>query len=147
MRYLIGVDGSPKSLEAVRLVGRLADPAADAVAVCFSPLELERQLPGQPREMVDGAIAALFEEVCGLLPKGLACTPERLRIEQPAAMALLDTAGTWGADVLVVGARGHGTVEGFILGSVSRSSRCSTRAVASDTSKCAAPRTRSRRWR
>lgn len=120
MRYLIGVDGSPKSLEAVRLVGRLADPARDAVAICFSPLELARQLPGQPREMIEGAISGLFEEVCGLLPPGVACTPERIRVDQPAAVALLDSATTWKADVLVVGARGHGAIEGFILGSVSR---------------------------
>ena len=42
MRFIIGVDGSPRSLDAVRLVGRLADPAADAVAGCFSPAGLEQ---------------------------------------------------------------------------------------------------------
>ena len=120
MRYLIGVDGSPKSLEAVRLVGRLADPARDAVAICFSPLELERQLPGQSREVIDGAVSGLFEEACGLLPKGLSTAPQHIRVDQPAALALLESAGTWKADVLVVGARGHGSIEGFILGSVSR---------------------------
>lgn len=120
MRYLIGVDGSPKSLEAVRLVARLVDPAADAVAICFSPLELERQLPGQPREMIQGAIDGLFDDVCGLLPKGLARAPERLRLDQPAALGLLEAAAAWKADLLVVGARGHGSIEGFILGSVSR---------------------------
>ena len=120
MRYLVGVDGSPKSLDAVRLVGRLADPAGDSVAIGFSPLELERQLPGQPREMIDGAVEALFTEVCGLLPKGFARTPDRIRVEQSAAPGLLAAAIDWKADVLVVGARGHGAVEGFILGSVSR---------------------------
>lgn len=120
MRFLIGVDGSPKSLEAVRLVGRLANPAADSVAVCFSPLELQRQLPGQPREMVQGAIDALFDEVGALLPRNLAGAPERIRSDQPAAVGLLEAASDWKADVLVVGARGHGAIEGFILGSVSR---------------------------
>ncbi len=120
MRYLVGVDGSQRSLDAVRLVGRLADPAVDAVAVCFSPMELERQLPGQPRQMIDGAVAALFTEVCGLLPRGPARGPECIRVEQPAAPGLLGAAADWKADVLVVGARGHGAVEGFILGSVSR---------------------------
>jgi len=120
MKYLIGVDGSPKALEAVRLVARLADPAADAVAICFSPLELERQLPGQSREMIQGAIDGLFDEVCGLLPAGMARAPERMRMDQPAAVGLLEAADTWHADVLVVGARGHGSIEGFILGSVSR---------------------------
>ena len=120
MRYLIGVDGSPKSLEAVRLVGRIMDPANDAVAICFSSLELERQLPGQTREMIQGAIDGLFDEVCGLLPKAPSRAPERIRLEQPAALGLLEAAGSWKADMLVVGARGHGSIEGFILGSVSR---------------------------
>lgn len=120
MRYLIGVDGSLRSFDAVRLVGQLVDPASDTVAVCFSPLELERQLPGQPPEMIRGAIDGLWHEVGGLLPTGMASAPEQILVNQPAAIGLLDAAGKWNADVLVVGARGHGVVEGFILGSVSR---------------------------
>lgn len=119
MRYLVGVDGSGPSLEAVRLVGRLADPATDSVAVCFSPVELERQFTGLQPDMVDGAVAALFRDASALLPKGMAA-PELLRVERPAAVGLLESATGWRADVVVVGARGHGAVEGFILGSVSR---------------------------
>ena len=59
MKILIGVDGSETSLDAVRLVGRLLDPARDGVAIYFSPLELEKRLPGRPRAIVDGAAAAL----------------------------------------------------------------------------------------
>ena len=52
MKVLIGVDGSPLSLDAVRMVARLIDPARDEVAIYFSPTELERQLQGQKGECV-----------------------------------------------------------------------------------------------
>jgi hypothetical protein len=42
MKILIGVDGSPASLDAVRFASRLVDPTNDAVAIYFSPLERER---------------------------------------------------------------------------------------------------------
>lgn len=120
MRILIGVDGSPAALEAVRFVGRLVDPANDAVAIYFSPLELERKLLGRSRRIVDGAAAALFEEACSLLPAGFARRPEMIASSKTAAVGLLESASGWRADLLVVGARGHGAIEGLLLGSVSR---------------------------
>lgn len=120
MKILIGVDGSETSLDAVRLVARLVDPARDGVAVYFSPLELEKRLPGRPRSIVDGAAAALFEEACGLLPIGFARAPEMICSSKAAAVGLLESAAEWKADLLVVGARGHGSLERLLLGSVSR---------------------------
>jgi nucleotide-binding universal stress UspA family protein len=120
MKILIGVDGSETSLDAVRLVGRLVDPARDGVAIYFSPLELEKRLPGRPRAIVDGAAAALFEEACGLLPAGFVRPPEMICSSKSAAVGLLESATEWKADLLVVGARGHGSFERLLLGSVSR---------------------------
>lgn len=120
MKILIGVDGSAASLEAVRLAAALLDPAADAVAVYFSPLELEKRLPGRPRKIVDGAAAALFEEIRGLLPAGFAREPEMICSSKAAAMGILESADGWKADLVVVGARGHGSLERLFLGSVSR---------------------------
>ncbi|MFN9911788.1 MAG: hypothetical protein ACK53L_04350, partial [Pirellulaceae bacterium] len=57
MNILIAVDGSASSHDAVRLAASLVNPAADAVAIYFSPLELEKRLPGRPRTIVDGAAA------------------------------------------------------------------------------------------
>ena len=120
MKFLIGVDGSASSLDAVRMAGRLVDPARDEVAVYFSPMELERRLLGQSRRIIDGAAAALFEEACGLLPGGFAKPLEMIASSKTAAVGLLESAAGWRADLLVVGARGHGSLERFLLGSVSR---------------------------
>jgi nucleotide-binding universal stress UspA family protein len=120
MKILIGVDGSPSSLDAMRMAGRLVDPSRDEVAVYFSPMELEKRLLGRSRRIVDGAAAALFEEACSLLPGGFAKPPEMIASSKSAAVGLLETAAGWRADLLVVGARGHGSVERFLLGSVSR---------------------------
>jgi nucleotide-binding universal stress UspA family protein len=120
MRILIGIDGSPKSLDAVRLVGRLACPQADALAFFFSPAELERQLPGRSATIVEAAAAALRDEARGLLPEACGRQAEFLTAAQPPAIGLLETAASWRADLIVVGARGHGSIESFLLGSVSR---------------------------
>lgn len=120
MKILIGVDGSASSLDAVRMAARLIDPAHDQVAVYFSPMELEKRLLGRSRKIVDGAAAALFEEACSLLPGGFAKPPEMIASSKSAAVGLLETAAGWHADMLVVGARGHGSIERFLLGSVSR---------------------------
>ena len=120
MKILIGVDGSASSLDAVRMAARLIDPARDEVAVYFSPMELEKRLLGRSRKIVDGAAAALFEEACSLLPGGFAKPPEMIASTKSAAVGLLETAAGWHADMLVVGARGHGSIEQFLLGSVSR---------------------------
>ena len=120
MKILIGVDGSAASLDAARLAAALVNPATDGVAVYFSPLELEKRLPGRKREVVDGAAAALFEEICGLLPRGCVRQPEMICSSKSAAVGILESAAEWKADLVVVGARGHGSLERFLLGSVSR---------------------------
>ena len=120
MKILIGVDGSAASLNAVRMVSQLVDPARDQVAVYFSPMELEKRLLGRSRRIIDGAAAALFDEACSLLPRGFAKPTEMIASSKSAAVGLLEAATGWHADLIVIGARGHGSVEQFLLGSVSR---------------------------
>jgi nucleotide-binding universal stress UspA family protein len=120
MNILIGVDGSAASFDAVRLVATLLDPARDAVTIYFSPLELQKRLAAKARVLVEGAETAVFEEVCGLLPAGMARRPELVCTAKPPAVGLLQAAAERHADLIVVGARGHGSVERFLLGSVSR---------------------------
>ena len=121
MKILIGVDGSPSSLDAVRLVGRLADPAVDSVAIYFSPAHLEATLSGRSHAIVEGAAAALFEEARGLLPAAFAGkNVEMIASSKPAAVGILESAAGWHADLVVVGARGTGSIDRLLLGSVSR---------------------------
>lgn len=120
MKVLIAVDGSASSLDAVAFAGRLVDPAVDELAIYFSPLELERKLPGSPKTMVEGAIAAVIDEARRQLPDTFARPVQAMHSSKPAAVGILETAASWAADMLVVGARGMGTVERLLLGSVSR---------------------------
>jgi len=120
MKVLIGVDGSPLSLDAVRMVGQLIDPSQDEVAIYFSPSELERRLSNQPATIARGAAAALFAEARVLLPTEFTKPPEMITSSEPAAAGILESASGWHADLVVVGARGHGSVERLLLGSVSR---------------------------
>jgi len=120
MKVLIAVDGSAASLDAVTLAGRLIHPATDEMAIYFSPLELEKKLPGSPKAMVEGAAAAIIDEAKRHLPEGLATPVQAIHSSKPAAVGILEAAGSWHADLVVVGARGMGTVERLLLGSVSR---------------------------
>ena len=120
MKVLIGVDGSPLSLDAARMVGQLIDPSQDEVAIYFSPSELERRLNNQPDTIAHGAAAALFAEARVLLPTEFAKPPEMITSSEPAAAGILEAASGWHADLVVVGARGHSSVERLLLGSVSR---------------------------
>lgn len=120
MKVLIAVDGSAASLDAVTLAGRLINPAADEVAVYFSPLELQRKLPGSPPAMVEAAIAAVIDEARRRLPDTFTKPVQPIHSSKPAAVGILEAAASSRADMLVVGARGMGTVERLLLGSVSR---------------------------
>ena len=119
MKILIGVDGSPASLEAVSLVGRLIDPRADEVAIYFSPAELQRRVPwGQT--LVEGASKALFDEAEARLPQPFTRPVEAIVSTKSAAAGILEAAIGWKADLVVVGASNTTTLERFLLGSVSR---------------------------
>lgn len=120
MRVLIGVDGSKASLDAVRMAARLLEPAVDLVALYYSPRDLEKRVPQGSRSIVGGAAAAVFDDARDVLPPDVAARAEFLQSNAPAAVGLLESATTWQADMVVVGARGHGSLQNLLLGSVSR---------------------------
>ena len=128
MKILLAVDGSEPSSNAVSLVRALSlpDPStielmtviADlpqvygpwpASAPIQTPAELDRSLT-EVRARLDELAAVLADDtrmVCTLVRHG-----------RPASELVME-ADRFGADLIVVGARGHSTVERLLIGSVS----------------------------
>jgi len=130
-RIVVGVDGSPSSQSALRWAVEEASLRGAALDVVYSwhhPQESFVPMWGVPpwEELEAGARATLDELISaeGLSPAGPPVTNAVL-LQGAAAPALLATAK--GADLLVVGARGHGAFAGMLLGSVSQ--HCVTHAT------------------
>ncbi|HUZ21313.1 MAG TPA: universal stress protein [Acidimicrobiales bacterium] len=124
---VVGVDGSEQSKEALRWAARqarLCDTALEVVT-CWElpisygwpyPLPADLDLAGDAA----AALAATVEEVLGSEHPGLELHQRTL--SGPPGQALVDAAE--GADLLVVGSRGHGALAGVLLGSVSQHCVC-----------------------
>jgi nucleotide-binding universal stress UspA family protein len=124
MRVLCGVDGSPAAAEAVRQVSHLLTPGQDELAFFFSPPELhvvgEKYL--EPRVLArvrQGLTSAVFDAARSSLPLAMQGKVHEIVGEKDARHGLLAAAAQWHAELIVVGARGLGRVERWLLGSVS----------------------------
>lgn len=120
-RIVVGVDGSPASVRALQQAVELAaalGAEVDAVhtwLVSYGATELS-MMPAVPStELQAAAEQTLAEAVATVDAKGV--TVNRIVTEGDAASTLLEAAE--GADMLVVGSRGHGGFVGLLLGSVS----------------------------
>jgi nucleotide-binding universal stress UspA family protein len=124
-RVVVGIDGSEPSYgalhwavnEAVSRNARLDVVNASHYLPVAPPFGL---VVAADRDELDKASRRLLEEmVGGALRRGEARPPDVELIASPssAARALLETAD--GADLLVVGSRGRGAIQGMLLGSVS----------------------------
>jgi nucleotide-binding universal stress UspA family protein len=126
-RIVVGVDGSPGSTVALRWAmdqARLADATVEAVAAWQEPAPYGYSYDWAPAtyngesfatitaKMLDAAIA----EVSALTGPPVTVLP---RVVEGHAVQVLHAAAT-GAQLLVVGSRGHGTFAGIALGSVSQ---------------------------
>lgn len=123
-RIVVGVDGSEESKEALRWAleeARLrgADVLAVrawhryAIAPAYAmPEDFE---PGALERTTASLLSEVVSEVAGESPE---VTIEEVVAEGPPASVLVEAAE--GADLLVVGSRGHGGFVGLLLGSVSQ---------------------------
>jgi len=118
---VVGVDGSEVGQVALRWAlrqARLAGGELQAVtawelsaAYGYVPMYADVDLEGDARKQQDAALAQVAEDAVGVDVVAKV-------VRGHAADALLDASR--GADLLVVGSRGHGTFAGTLLGSVSQ---------------------------
>ncbi|REK09949.1 MAG: universal stress protein [Planctomycetota bacterium] len=123
MKVLFAVDGSAGSLDAVEQVAPLLTAGQDALAFYCSPpttrfaATTSADVLARARQ---GLVDAVFEEARKRLPEKLRPEAETITGTADARHGIVTSAEEWGADVIVVGARGLGTFERLLLGSVSR---------------------------
>lgn len=119
-RIVVGVDGSPSSLQALRWAHRVGSAlglAIDAVTCWSYPSSyglggvfVDYRPDVEAQRMLDEALIAAFGEAA---PAGLRASVR----EGYPAKELIDA--SVGAEMLVVGSRGHGGFVGLLIGSVS----------------------------
>ena len=124
-RLILAVDGSADADAAAEVIARRAWPAGTAVRI-VTALDLKLAMLLTERQRDDAARSpdprgtawlhanALAERLCGA---GLAAAAAV--IEGDPKHVLVREADEWGADCIVLGARGHGRRERLLLGSVS----------------------------
>jgi nucleotide-binding universal stress UspA family protein len=121
MNVFFGLDGSEHSFAAVSRAGHLLQPGRDRVALYHSCDGI--QVSNVDDAFHDRACRAvsivIFDEGRNRLPEPLRTSVETIVGQERASHELVEAAEKWGADLIVVGARGLGPVEGLLLGSVS----------------------------
>lgn len=125
MLVLVGVDRSSGARAALRWADRFAERRnARVVAVSAWQYPRTAALPGGPTPVSpDEMDAETYEEGRSIIVDELGQRADGVRLvvqRGPADWALLNAATSHGADLMVVGTRGLGSLEGRLLGSVSR---------------------------
>ena len=120
-RIVVGVDGSASSKEALRWAADEAKWRGDVVEALLGWENPYRDMwiPSSPpgKDPLAPLRAALDRTVSAVLGEHPAVNVETAVVEGRPAQVLVDRAR--GADLLVVGNRGHGGLAGAFLGSVS----------------------------
>lgn len=124
MKVVVGVDGSKHSLAALKFASRLLDPHQDTLILYYSvPTAALEVLRPQSTELYTRAreafAEAVFRNAKEVLPPEFAATCIDVHDKQKPQKGLLNTANAYGAEMLVVGARGTGRLQRLLLGSVS----------------------------
>ena len=130
MRVLVAVDGSPCSTRAVgHVLGRPWPPQSEfqvtAVAHTRIPLVPEPTLTGYSLheyalDEQRAKATATADEAAHRLTEIPGATVTTVILDGDPARAVVEEAGRWAADLVVVGSHGHGAVARALLGSVSQ---------------------------
>ncbi len=118
-RIVVGVDGSEGSKDALRWAIRQAEMSGAALEVVMTwhvPLSVSETPTGY--DFGSDAERTLDEAIRDTLAEHPTIKVSTRAIQGPSAFILLDMAA--GADVLVVGSRGHGATVGTLVGSTAQ---------------------------
>jgi nucleotide-binding universal stress UspA family protein len=128
MRVLVAIDGSRDAHKALDLVGSLAWPTGTTIRI-LEVIEIESEsFGGWPlvgladSEVLESRIAHHVSATVSAAERhlgGHGFAVEGGVIRGRPASAIVDDARRFGADLIVLGSRGHGTIEAMVLGSVS----------------------------
>jgi len=119
-RIVVGVDGSPASVDALRWAARQADLTGAAVEAVISweyPSTSGMKFGSLEIDWADNARAALADALSVALGEDADRVTRTVTRGHPAEVLVAAAQG--GADLLVVGSRGHVALPGRLLGSVS----------------------------
>jgi nucleotide-binding universal stress UspA family protein len=120
-RIVVGVDGSPSSVQALTWAIRQAGRTGAVVAIICAwqyPVNYGWAYAEPDPPLGDLASQAVEKAVAEARQADQTVEIEAHVVEQNPAQALI--AASQGADLLVVGSRGHGGFSGILLGSVSQ---------------------------
>lgn len=128
MRVLLAFDGSAGATQAVKLAEPIAWPPHTTLRV-VSVVEQQMWVESLPQPLTVGTGSALEAELVTYLETQQVELVDRLAdrdrqveatvLRGRAATAIIEDAIAFGADVLVIGSRGHGPIASLVLGSVS----------------------------
>ncbi len=129
MRVLVATDGSPSASLAVDLAAGIAWPEGSTIRV-VKAIDVGTAVLGGPwpapglveiesvgAELWRAALDLLEEARSRMARPGIEVVVDAIR-GRPAS-AIVESARTVGADLIILGSRGHGTIESMLLGSVS----------------------------